>query len=59
MNSQQFFIHDYAFYKDFKVVITKIISKDNKWYYEVRPTSCSNTLPFPIKQEELKRINKC
>lgn len=53
MNNQQFFIHDCAMYKDFKVIILKAVSKDDKWFYEVRPIECCNSISELIPQEEL------
>lgn len=53
MSNQRFFIHDYAIYKDFKVVVVKVVSQDNKWFYEVRPLECCNNISKLIPQEEL------
>lgn len=58
MNNQQFFIHDYAIYEDFKVVIVKVVSKDSKWFYEVRPVDCCNIISKLIPQEELHESKK-
>ena len=58
MNNQQFFIHDYAMYKDFEVVILKVISKNSKWFYEVRPLDCCNSISKLIPQEELYESKK-